>query len=268
MSEEKSQTGYPLGNGKPDCPYCGGRGVVAAPSAGLRVFGEVTTRCRCVWLVDMNINLERGWAGLSKAQVIESTPLKGYHDKNLRITADSNTLKPHLRHVAVRRGFTWMFRVMTDVNLMDAWLSKNVEPVDADIGLARKARHGKKDPEVYISLTDLVEPPDLVVIRLGVKVARNVATPEVLLEALQHRDHLGKPTWLVDQTIYPFRDGHIAYDDRVGRYVEGWDHINLQGKSYQVQAAKDPEIDAVLTKARMPTLSQLAQDFQREGKKK
>jgi len=177
----------------------------------------------------MFLNLERGWVGLSRAKRIARSPLLGFEGKNLWITGTGGTFKEHLRHVALRQGFSWMFRVVTDIDMMDAWLSKNVEKIkDTDIALRRKKRHGS-DLDVYISLTELIEPPELLILCLGVKVTRNVATPEALLEALQHRGHLGKPTWLVDQPIYRLQAGHLAYDDRVGDYLEHWKHIVLEG---------------------------------------
>jgi hypothetical protein len=155
-----------------------------------------------------------------------------------------------------------MFRVITDIDLLDAWLSKNVDPFDPDINFQRKGRHGDKDPEVYISLTELIEPPELLIIRLGVKVARNVATPEVLLEALQHRDHLGKPTWLVDQPIYQLREGHIAYDARLEDYLFDWEHVVLEGGGASSEA---PSSETPKGGGDMPSLGEMHEKFLNQG---
>ena len=222
--------------------------------AGIRALGEVTTRCKCVWKTDMNRNLERGWVGLSKAPPIPKSPLLGYEAKNLWVTANGDAFRDHLRHVAIRQGFNWMFKVVTDVDMMDAWLSKNVDKVhDPDISIKRKQKHGA-DMEVYISLTELVEPPELLILRLGVKVTRNSATPEALLETLQHREHLGKMTWIVDQPIYRLQEGHIAYDDRLGEYLTDWKHITLEDKG--ATGTKTVKTTAPLSSG-MPSLSEL-----------
>jgi len=227
----RANTDYPQGDGDPNCPECWGRGVVSVSpeEAGIQTFGEITTFCKCVWKTEMDRNLERGWVGLSKAKRIKKSPLKGQEGKNLWVTATAERFRAHLRHIALRQGFNWMFRVVTDLDMMDAWLSKNVDKViDTDIAMKRKRRHGK-DLDVYISLTELIEPPKLLILRLGVKVTRNVAAPEAFLESLQHRDHLGKATWVLDQPICRLGPGHLDYDDRVGEYLEDWVRVDLEG---------------------------------------
>jgi hypothetical protein len=187
---------------------------------------------------DILVNVERGWAGLSKAKPIEKSPLIGYQEKNLWVTASLKQLREHLRHVAVRMGPTWFFRVVTDVDLMNAWLSKGLDVRDPDVD---EARHEYTVSNNANNVVELVEPAKLLIIRLGVKAARNAATPEVLLEALQHRAHLDKPTWIIDQNIYLFQQGHIAFSGQIEGFIVDWEHITLDrtvtGEEQQVMPA-------------------------------
>ena len=67
----------------------------------------------------------------------------------------------------------------------------------------------------YMTVPDLVSPPDLVVIRMGIKVARNVAAPEVLAEAINTRIHDRKPTWVWDTKASPLDAGSLFWSTEV-----------------------------------------------------
>jgi hypothetical protein len=121
---------------------------------------------------------------------------------------------------------------------MDAWLSFKLDVRDADIDQMRQ----KAETHRFAALVDLVEPPTLLVIICGVKAARNEAMPEVLLEALRHREHLNKATWIVDQPSYPLRAGpgdyrHISFNHNVGDFLEEWERVilPLEGESIDLE---------------------------------
>jgi len=80
----------------------------------------------------------------------------------------------------------------------------------------------------HITIPDLVVPPDLLVIRMGVKVARNSAAAECLGEALNIRYHEGKPTWLWDEPHHPLNPGHLFWSDEVARILSRWEHVALK----------------------------------------
>ena len=171
---------------KPDCPLCNGTGRVPAKSKPPHP--PSFTRCVCVLHEDIKMNVERGMKGLYGAAPIESSVLTDKHDTNLLITANSRWMLRNLRHVAIRMPPTWFFKVVSDADLVTAWLSstaiKGIEIFDADaFAVSTK----------YLSIPDLVMPPDLLVVRMGVKAARNSASPEVLAEALNTRqaDQMG-----------------------------------------------------------------------------
>lgn len=234
-----SQTDYPQGDGSPNCPLCKGRGVVNVPKNELPPWLPMGAArpCECVRERDLRDHLDTIWKVLSSVIPAESSPLAGQEKNNLWITSNLETLKLHLARVARDRGLRWKAKVITDIDLMTTWLYSANEVLDPDVEVARERGENKAS-----RLTDLTEPPDLLIIRLGAKAARNVAAPEVLLEVLQHRQHLGKPTWIVDSPGYPLGNGHIDYDFRVEEFLSDWQKLNLaqsetttvwRGKGYQ-----------------------------------
>lgn len=176
-------------------------------------------RCECVLRLDIIANVERGLIGLSNSPVISETPLLGMEDKNLLITAGEEFLA-HLRHVAIRKPITWGFRVNSDAEMVTSWLATiaigGQEIFDADAHTVSTR---------YMTLPDMVVPPDLLVVRMGVKVARNAAANEVLAEALQLRMHEGKPTWIWEEPHNPLGPGHLFWSDILGRILGRWERV-------------------------------------------
>lgn len=221
-------TDFPDGDGRPDCPKCRGRGVYDFKPEGALVPGVLT--CECVLDRDIKSNMERGWRGLSSAKPAESTWLGDFISKDLWLTAETRTLRRHLHKAAYSMGPYWRFQVSTDADLMDAWLS-HIGPsdlYDPDVSLLRQ--RSEQVSNRFPALVDLVEPPSLLVLCVSVKAARNSAMPEVLMEALQHRAHISKPTWIVDLPDKRLGPTHIAYSDGVGYFLDKWDHYDLEAE--------------------------------------
>ena len=179
-------------------------------------------RCDCVLRLDVLQHVEKALRGLSTALPVSSSLLFGQEGKNLWITAGEEFL-PHLRHVAVRKPLTWYLKVVSDAELTTAWLAsialEGKEILDAD---------AYKVSTKFITIPDLVVPPDLLVLRMGIKAARNAASPEVLAEALNTRFHEGKPTWLWDEPHHPLNVGHLFWSDAVGRLLRPWEKVSGQ----------------------------------------
>jgi len=202
----------------PDCPLCGGSGMVESDRK--EPHPPYYERCGCVLRRDVLENVERGMKGLSHAPKIKTSPLLDRTGENLWITAGKE-FEAHLRHVAVRQPASWFFRVTSDAELVTAWLATTAlqggEIIDPDAYMVSTK---------FLTIPDLVVPPDLVVIRMGIKVARNSAAPEVLAEAIQTRFHEGKPTWLWDDPGHPLNAGHLFWSSEVGRVLSGWDRVS------------------------------------------
>lgn len=198
----------------PNCEVCEGTGAV--PEKYDPPHPPSFRRCECVLRLDLISNAERGLVGLSSAPVIAETPLLGKESRNVWVTAGSEFLA-HLRHIAIRKPITWSFRVNSDAEMVTAWLAtvavSGQEIFDADAYTVSTK---------FMTLPDLVVPPDLLVVRMGVKVARNAAANEVLMEAIQLRMHEGKPTWIWDEPHNPLGPGHLFWSDSLGRVLPHW----------------------------------------------
>lgn len=204
----------------PDCDKCYGKGYL---DAGTNARGiPLTKPCPCQVAQDTVRNVNRAWSGLTSAPRLGSSPLSAYTEKNAYVTATDATLRAHLRHIGLRSGPYWGFKVSTDSDLMTAWLSpiglvgKEILDPDAATVSTEKA-----------TLVDLVDPPELLVIRLGVKSARNSAMGEVLLEALYHRSHVRKPTWVVDQPARRFDPSHLAFSEDGLHHIQQFPRLVL-----------------------------------------
>lgn len=212
-----------MGTPDSDCPKCHGTGMIKQASEPPHP--PQYERCVCALRKDILANVERGLVGLSKAPAIKSSPLIGLDTENVWVTAGSTFLS-HLRHVAVRRPPSWFFRVTSDAEMVTAWLA-SVALKGQDI----------LDPDAYVvstkhlTITDLVTPPDLLVVRMGVKVARNEAACEVFAEALSERGHLGKPTWVWDEPHHPLNPGHLFWSGEARRILAGYTRIEDLGKA-------------------------------------
>ena len=213
-----------------DCPFCGGTGMVE--TAYTAPHPPQFKRCSCVIQKDLIANVERGLTGLSKYGKIKASPLLDKTKKNLWITSGQNFLK-HLRHVMIRKPPNFFFRVISDAELVTAWLAsislKGGEIHDADAYLVSTK---------FMTIPDLVVPPDLVIIRMGVKVARNAAAPEVLAEAINTRFHENKPTWVWDEPSHPLNSGHLFWSSDVARTLSHFERIRGQQSKNPAESPK------------------------------
>jgi len=203
---------------KENCVVCSGTGKIQIPTKNAPPKERL---CACTIEGNINRKLEYAWKGLSKGSPIKDCPLVEFVKKNLWVTAETGWLRNHLRHVAVRQPLSWRFKIITDKELIAAWL--------ATAALAGVDIFDKEAFEIMaskFSIEDLVQPYDLVVLRLGVKMARNSALPEVLMEALSLREHLDLPTWVWDQPTKPLGEGHRCFSMEVFSELQRWDRIN------------------------------------------
>lgn len=207
-----------------ECEKCGGTGRIENPPDPPHP--PTYKRCSCVLKQDIIKNVERGMPGLVDQPVLpKPSPLWGKEAGNVLVSAGREFL-PHLRYVAVRMPPTWVFKVTSDAELVTAWLG--------NIGIQGK---DILDPDAYtvstkyITITDLVSPPDLLIIKMGVKVARNQAASEVLAEAVNLRLSDSRPTWIWDEPNRPLGSGHMFWSDQLGwSLAENFDRISsLEG---------------------------------------
>lgn len=230
-------------SGQPDCDKCRGRGVVENGLFSVEP-------CECTVLRYLVKNVDRGWKGLLNAANLEGTsPLidLAKNKGDLWLTADRATLRMHLKHTALRMSPNWRFNVVSDADLMTSWLATaglaGVKILDPDIMASAAPVSLRK-----LTLVDLVEPPDTLIVVLGVKAARNVAMPEVLAETISIRQSVGKPMWIVDQPSKPFREGHRAWSPEVRECMYEFDTLRLDSTS----KGSMPSVEALTSKTSKP----------------
>lgn len=204
------------------CKKCHGHGYVQVDEGHYGMPQAVP--CSCVLKRALSVQARKAWGGLEIVPVKRSSLLKGKIRENIVVTANKPELMIHLRSALAHHARPEEFvKVVSDATLISAWLS-NLARSDKDV----------IDPD-YIrelrvaSLEDLAESPTLLIIRLGVKTARNSAMPEVLAETIELRQHLGKPTWVVEETGKPLEEGHISWSRAVDDALDGWERVPLMG---------------------------------------
>ena len=223
------------------CDKCGNSGFI-------RIISDGTTppqskRCDCRRKQDLAENMERGWKGLVFASRIPKTELSDVLRKNVWITATTDLFKGHFRRVAIEKGPLWRFKVLTDADLVQAWLAnismKGVEIMDNDFK--------ELDPleNDYLTLEHAAKSNKFLCIILGVKSASNKETPNVLMEVLRIRYQLNMPTWIVDQPERPLSYGHLCFSTELEFFLKQWPHkrIRLRG-SNQPQSDTLTSIDS------------------------
>lgn len=237
-------TDFPYGDGFKDCPFCFGRGALDVE--GLRI--PATKPCPCVEDRDRLDNMQKRWKGLALKMPVPSSPLQGREGGNLRITATQETLRAHFHRVCMDHTPGWHFAVESDRELAKAWLYTakiNDEAYDPDVAL---------DAPKYRSLEDLSDNFDLLILFVGIKAARNSASPELLVDVVQGRDFLDRVTWVVDDPNFPLVPGHISYSENAAAMFEGWDHITLgdpsQGDVPAPPRKRSPTVAVVLEGSR------------------
>lgn len=214
----------------PNCPDCGGRGFIVGESmlSGGRY-------CDCTMDALRLQNMEKVWKSLSEAVDVpplrESPPLLKLVTRNLWITAPLELFRRHLKAVCFHKSDIWDAKVRTDAELLDSWFgtakAQGVKIYDIEV---------EKSTLEAIDIRDLVEPPELCVIVLGVKQLPNKEAPNSLLEAIGYRRHVGKPTWIVDQPDHPIDQMHHRfYSDTLDGWLKHWPHLHLSGTGARVE---------------------------------
>jgi hypothetical protein len=201
------------------CEKCGGIGLV--PSGQVYRNEPIMAQCSCLLKEHLRNQCERAWTGLSQFPAKKTTPLKGKLKENIIIHAEKTELCSHLKGaIFLEKNPSYFIKVVSDANLMSAWLS--------NISLAQ---------------SEIVDPDftSLLIVRLGVKMARNSAMPEVLIETIELRQHLNKPTWIVVDPNRPLCEGHIAWSRGVDDVLLGWNNIRLV-EQQEVENKKVPTL--------------------------
>jgi len=218
-----------------NCPKCKGYGFVITEETYMGT--PLTQPCICMLKEALKLQCERAWKDLSQVPVDRKSPMIGKLKESLRMVASQSNLATHLRTAILsERNPSLSIRVVSDATLVSAWLSNVSEDNKVDPDLVR-------DINVR-GLEDLAESPDLLIVRLGVKRARNSATSEVLIETIELRQHLNKATWIIEEPNKPLKEGHLAWSSALEEMLEGWKIYNVTGlDSFPTTTAKKPNLN-------------------------
>lgn len=91
---------------------------------------------------------------------------------------------------------------------------------DVFVGSKSKAARGDEDGAIYNSLEDLMDAPDLSIVRLNELSYKNKAASGALEEAICYRIDRDKPVWLFSDVDKPFTAGSHAYSDSVADVIK------------------------------------------------
>jgi hypothetical protein len=150
---------------------------------------------------------------------------------NLFIQGTWDHVLPHLKFVLgfkVNCNPNFRFRFVTDERLLTVYLGKDA--------YLTKLRDSRDSVVSFNTLSDLVNADfDLIIIRLGFRAYKNRALPDVLREALMHREIKEKPTWIVEFGSYGnpqhFDPDHRAFSSEVWDYIQHqFDFVDLTDK--------------------------------------
>jgi len=95
---------------------------------------------------------------------------------------------------------------------------------DVYVGAASRSARGissndDENLEVYNSLQDLMDLPDLMAVRLNEMHYKNKAAPGALEEALSYRLDRDKPTWVISNIDKPFVNGSHAWSESISELL-------------------------------------------------
>lgn len=220
-------------SGKENCPKCGGKGHIRVdpPEDTHNPFPDYE---RCVCLIESKFRQEVG-EDIYNAEQLDESPFLELADEDTYIKGTRKKLLPHLRYVLQEKGFNFFFRDVTDQNLVDAWLGKSERTDVPDQNVS----------EGFKSLADAVEPPDLLIIRIGNKRLPNKELPNVIFESVVMRRDNADPTWILNSPDQPFADGgpnsegHPCYSNQLNEYFE--DHFTFKDIGSHVSEADTPD---------------------------
>lgn len=210
-------------HGQEECPRCHGVGDVLAGDR------NTWTACLCTRRAQKAQLVRDCWPSdvlrAAARDEVRRSALEGRLGESLWLRAERDTLVAHLAR-ALRAGgrIGLLVRIASDADLATAWLARAGDKVrDEEVREAMS----RDDEDRYDRLVDLVAPPALLVIQLGVKATPLKDLPGLVSEAILTRQQRGRPTWIVDTTSRPLAPGHLAYSEELAAQIAEWPQVRI-----------------------------------------
>lgn len=215
------------GAGDPACPRCAGRGSIESDASGPYI---ITAPCPCARLVRLQAQIAACWPpGLPAETPAPRSVLVGKHGRELRIRADLPILRRHLARALVEAGSIFPCRIVSDLDLASTWLANAGRVEDEEVA-DRLAERSVEDHHTRI--VDLVAPPQLLILLVGIKAAQLKDLPDLVLEAVRCRQQRGRATWIVDSATAPLRRGGCpAWSPQLEAELAAWPTVRLEAAS-------------------------------------
>lgn len=222
------------GAGDPACRLCGGTGGTWRQDGVYLLGGS----CACARSRQWEDAIRRCWpADIRRAAEMapSASVLTGKTSMNVWVRAERDVLAAHLAVALPATGRIELVRIASDADLAVAWLARVGDKVRDDE--VREAM-SRDEEDRYDRLVDLVAPPALLVVQLGVKAAALKDLPGLVLETIKTREQRGRPTWIVDTDSKPLVSGHLAYSEDLVAMLATWPQVRIGGAQDVGEAAK------------------------------
>jgi hypothetical protein len=132
-------------------------------------------------------------------------------DKILFIKGTRADINAIIKAVMLKYNAKWI-KLTSDAEIRNVYVGS----------MSKQSRSEDYTGEIYNNIQDLMDPPDLVIIHLGVISNKNKAAPGALEEALAHRINGAKPVWAFSLADNPFTSSSFAYSLRVDELINSY----------------------------------------------
>ena len=163
--------------------------------------------------------------------------------ENIFIKSNWSTVRPHLRlALGYRHNLEPTFRyvILTDERIVNVYVGNE--------RYGSRSKKNRDEQDNFNGLKDLVESPNLVVIRLGFLGWKNVAAPGSLKQSLMLREAARRPTWVV---MNPEGEYPISWNEEVAAYIaEHFEVVELKRTGPDLPPSMSVEVEEPRPKRR------------------
>lgn len=180
-----------------NCEKCGGTGVINLPDDKL-----IECECSLIRRIAAKMPSHIRMTKVSKRHL--SLPILNMTKESLFVISRWADMRAVIKSVIIR-NYKMNIQITSDREIRD-------------VGVGSTSRSARADDDihaVYNSISDLVDMPDLTIIRLNELKYKNKAASGLLEEAITYRIDRMKPTWVVSDPTDPFGMASHAFSQSV-----------------------------------------------------